>query len=532
MFIIYTGIIAGVHNSYALFPSVFAGFMFPATLPLLLHLLHHQEYILSLIFTIYLVTMFRSSYRVSQFLKEKTRNLLINTDIMRENTRLHRSITEENEQKEKVLQGAELGYWDWYPQSSEHQVSSRWLEIIGATRDDIAADEKDWQERIHPDDRLSVMLQIEEAIENKSPYIVQFRMRHKAGHYVWIEGSGAVVEWDDEGRALRLSGTHKDISEQKQLQKVFEEQRIHLKAIFDLNPNITIISSGQALLNANYAFFELFSDYEDLEAFIHKHECICNLFELVDHPDYLHPSKGNWVEAASLYRHKQARIIHKGKAYNFDVIGKKVTFTEGVQYIITFNDTTERYNLQRQLEEKAIKDPMTGLYNRRHYNQAMESMLATAGRLKGKLGFIMFDIDNFKKYNDNYGHDKGDEALIKTARIIKECFTRTSDVVCRLGGEEFGVIVTDMDEAELMRQAKMICRRVYDAGIVHEHNNALGVVSISVGLSWCDFTQSRKSADTLYKEADIALYASKTAGRNRVTVYCDELEQVSGDSHD
>lgn len=116
-----------------------------------------------------------------------------------------------------VIDGAELGYWDWDYVTGEHQVNRRWMEILGLSNDDMAHYVSDWDSRIHPEDRQRVKRLVADHIASGKPYVVEFRMQHKLGHWVWIQGSGAVVAYDHATRQpLRLCGTHQDISARKQ----------------------------------------------------------------------------------------------------------------------------------------------------------------------------------------------------------------------------------------------------------------------------------------------------------------------------
>lgn len=118
---------------------------------------------------------------------------------------------------EFVIQGANLGYWDWNYETNTQIVNDTWLKILGLQREDVKHNITDWSEKIHPDDLLSTKKVIAQAIKDSTPYVIEFRMRHKDGHWVWIEGSGAVVSRDTQsGQPLRLAGTHKDISQRKQ----------------------------------------------------------------------------------------------------------------------------------------------------------------------------------------------------------------------------------------------------------------------------------------------------------------------------
>lgn len=119
----------------------------------------------------------------------------------------------------QVLKGASLGYWDWNYQTGEHFVDQIWLEILGLTENDITHNISDWESLTHEDDKKIILPDIERAISRKKPFSVEFRMRHKNGDWVWVQGSGAVVEWDKKGLPLRLCGTHQNISKRKQDEK-------------------------------------------------------------------------------------------------------------------------------------------------------------------------------------------------------------------------------------------------------------------------------------------------------------------------
>ncbi len=128
---------------------------------------------------------------------------------------------EENEQRlEYVIQGANLGYWDWDYLSNHHIVNDTWLSFLGLQREDIKSDITDWSDLIHPEDKAVVENAIAKTLQDFKPYVIEFRMKHKDGHWVWIEGSGVVVEKDEKTyRAIRLAGTHRDISYRKKAEE-------------------------------------------------------------------------------------------------------------------------------------------------------------------------------------------------------------------------------------------------------------------------------------------------------------------------
>ncbi len=141
-------------------------------------------------------------------------------------------LKEGKDQLNNVIDGASLGYWDWHYITDEHYVNNRWLDILGLERSDIVNNVSDWEDRIHPDDMGKVISIIEEALKSRSTYVAEFRMKHKEGHWVWIQGSGKVITWNpttDEPQ--RICGTHIDITERKQAVELVHESEVRFKDI-------------------------------------------------------------------------------------------------------------------------------------------------------------------------------------------------------------------------------------------------------------------------------------------------------------
>ncbi len=124
---------------------------------------------------------------------------------------------------ELVIAGAALGYWDWNYQTGDHHVNDRWLQMLGLARADECGHVDDWVERIHPDDKVRILPIIESHIASGESYVIEFRMQHKDGYWVWIQGAGGVVEWDNDGNPLRVCGTHQDITTRKRVEAERDE---------------------------------------------------------------------------------------------------------------------------------------------------------------------------------------------------------------------------------------------------------------------------------------------------------------------
>ena len=169
----------------------------------------------------------------------------------------------------------------------------------------------------------------------------------------------------------------------------------------------------------------------------------------------------------------------------------------------------------RELEKLSVTDQMTELYNRRHFETVFEQELLRTRRAKRKLAFIMFDIDHFKKLNDRYGHLEGDKALKKVGEKLKALCRRPGDFAFRLGGEEFGIIVSDQNLDDIASFAESIRSEMYELHIPNTDSNVADYMTISIGMI-IKQPDSEDTVDTFIKNADERLYKAKQQGRNQI----------------
>jgi diguanylate cyclase (GGDEF)-like protein/PAS domain S-box-containing protein len=188
-------------------------------------------------------------------------------------------------------------------------------------------------------------------------------------------------------------------------------------------------------------------------------------------------------------------------------------FEKGVKvgYTAIRQDITDK----KRIEEISITDGLTNIYNRRHFNDIFPSILLSAQRKDEIVCFLILDIDHFKQYNDNYGHQMGDEVLIKFSASLKESLQRADDIPFRLGGEEFGIIYKADNEAHALEFAEAIRQNIYDLKIPHEYSSVSPYITASMGLI-CGHASVLGDVDTLFKQADDLLYKAKENGRNQV----------------
>jgi diguanylate cyclase (GGDEF)-like protein len=171
----------------------------------------------------------------------------------------------------------------------------------------------------------------------------------------------------------------------------------------------------------------------------------------------------------------------------------------------------------KKLENASYTDSLTGLHNRRYFNFVYERELKRAKRNKTYITFMMLDIDYFKQYNDTYGHVEGDYALKSVAKVLKDTLKRPSDYVFRLGGEEFGVLLSETDESNSAKLAREICDAVRGRELRHENSKAGEFVTISIGVVCCVADEALDD-DILISRADAMLYKAKESGRDRYII--------------
>jgi len=170
--------------------------------------------------------------------------------------------------------------------------------------------------------------------------------------------------------------------------------------------------------------------------------------------------------------------------------------------------------LRERLHHQAVRDSLTGLFNRRYLEETLTREISRATRQSTSLAVIMLDLDHFKSFNDTFGHSAGDEALRELA-VLLEAHVRGSDVACRYGGEEFTLVLPDASLENALKRAEELRDWVTRMKITHE-SQTIDTVTASMGLA-C-FPEHGSSAEALLRAADAALYRAKAEGRNRVVV--------------
>jgi diguanylate cyclase (GGDEF)-like protein/PAS domain S-box-containing protein len=302
----------------------------------------------------------------------------------------------------------------------------------------------------------------------------------------------------------RLLVSAKDITEAKQKEKQIAEyvklvDKNIITSSTDLNGDITYVSeafceisgySKEELLGKNHRVIR----HPDMPDTIYK-----NLWDTITNDE-------TWVgEIKNLKKDKDFYWVHASIFPIFDELGEKTGYTAIRQ------DITDK----KLIEEISITDGLTGIYNRRHFNELFPKVINSSKRKDELVSFLIMDIDHFKQYNDTYGHQMGDDVLIKVAAAIKESLRRADDYCFRLGGEEFGVLFKADTKEKALQFANTIKQNIEDLHIEHSGNSASSYVTASMGLI-CKNANNIKDENEMYKLGDELLYKAKKSGRNRV----------------
>ncbi|HLU34885.1 MAG TPA: diguanylate cyclase [Thermomicrobiales bacterium] len=181
-------------------------------------------------------------------------------------------------------------------------------------------------------------------------------------------------------------------------------------------------------------------------------------------------------------------------------------------FVVSHSNITKRRLAEERAQHLALHDPLTGLANRRYFDQFRSSEVRRAIRDRSTISLVLIDIDHFKEYNDELGHPAGDQCLVEIARALLAHSRRPGDLAARIGGDEFAIVLGSTGVAESQAIAESIRRSVSDLGLVFGGSQR---VTVSVGVASIT-PDDQKAEKFLFDEADRALYIAKSTGRNRV----------------
>jgi diguanylate cyclase (GGDEF)-like protein/PAS domain S-box-containing protein len=437
-----------------------------------------------------------------------------NQQLLEQQSRLRQS----EERLRLSLSAAKQGLWDLNIETGKAVVNAEYTAMLGYDPihyTAIALD--DWFASIHPDDHDRVKTVYQDYLAGeRSEYRLEFRQRCTDGGWKWLLSIGSIVERDAQGLPIRMIGLNTDINDSKLaevrlqlLAKVFENSG---EGIILCDAETRIISSNEAFTNiTGYLAGEVNHQKTALlSPQTHDHLVYQRMWQGIRENSYwqgeiwdrrkngeMYPA---WVGISAI-RNPQGNISH---------------------YIGIFTDITERKAAQAKIEYLAHHDPLTNLPNRTLLHDRFDQAMAHAERNNTLVALTFLDLDRFKHINDTLGHDVGDRLLQGVAERLRQCI-REVDTVCRQGGDEFIIILTDLPDIETVTQVAMKILDTLQQVFVIEDLTVS--TSFSIGISL--FPNDGMTFLGLLNKADTAMYAAKNEGRNTFRFFSHDMNLVS-----
>ena len=386
----------------------------------------------------------------------------------------------------------------------------------GATADEVMQDASCTLKLHHPDDLQGFMDSIRVSAENLAPWSHEYRLRFENGEIRWLLGQ-AIPELEVDG-AVVFSGFVTDITARKQAEESLRNSEERFRALTELSSDWYWEQDDQ------FRFTKVEGDLQTAKALPAESYVGSRRWD----PGTLGVSQAQWAaHRAQLEAHQtfhdfeMQRVRADGSLMWVAISGVPVFHVDGQfkGYRGIGRDISARKNADARIERLAFYDVLTELPNRRLLMDRLQRALATSGRNASQGALLFIDLDNFKDLNDTQGHDVGDMLLRQVAQRLVAC-VREVDTVARLGGDEFVVMLQDLGSAapEVTAQVEQVGKKIllhlnqmYLLGSLEHHSTP----SIGVTL----FEDHLQTVDELLKQADLAMYESKSAGRNTLRFF-------------
>ncbi len=454
-------------------------------------------------------------------------NLML--DNLRENENLlrrSRSRLQESEERfELAMRGANDGLWDWNLRHDRVYYSPRWKAMLGYQSHEIGDSVGEWRSRIHADDLGQVEQSIIEHLSGHTDsYENVHRALHRDGSYRWHLERGIAIH-DDQGEAVRMVGTTTDITDRKRAEDaLFAEKE---RALVTLNSigDAVITTDQHGMINFLNPIAEQLLGWrndevkgtplDDILYLVNEHSG-----QPIESPAAICLREGAIVDLSNstlLINRRQEQIaIEDSAAPIRDRDGSIV----GV--VMVFHDVSKSREMSRRMHWMASHDSLTGLINRRELEVRLDQLIDSAKFEHKHHTFLYLDLDQFKIVNDTCGHIAGDE-LLKQLTVLLHGEIRESDLLARLGGDEFGVLLESCPLQQASEIAEKLRAAVKDYRFAWENKSF--EIGVSIGLVTID--EKAGNVNEVLKAADLAVYAAKDLGRNRLHVYQPDDETLS-----
>lgn len=430
---------------------------------------------------------------------------------------LNDALRQSQERLSLAIDASGIGLWDWNLPTDDI-YHSNFEQLLGYSSKELTGFMGHLKPLVHPDDYMMVKKAIVQHLRKRTPlYNVQYRMRHRRGHWIWVEDNGRVVAWNEEGRAIRMIGTRRDITKERELE---ERLRLSASVFHQAAEAIFIMDRDFRVISINPGFTQITGYTEADSVGIRLMDARPNYPEV--HSMYVQvvqalAQKGEWQGEFTEYR-------KNGEAFPqwLHVTNVRNDNNEITHYIGIFNDLTSRREAEERLRYLSNYDKLTGFANRNLFRDRLHAAISQARDRDLQVALLYIDLDRFRQINDTLGHEVGDELLKKAGKRISSVNANV-DTISRIGGDEFTIILDNyQDRAALEHYCERIIAELRRPFRINEHELLLGA---SIGISV--FPENGRELQVLLNHADIAMHQAKRLGGNTTKFYTSDLRVAS-----
>ncbi|MBT3094666.1 MAG: EAL domain-containing protein [Candidatus Thiodiazotropha endolucinida] len=478
-----------------------------------------------------------------------------------DNSQLKQQLTAEHklflseERLTLALKGANDGLWDWNLETDEVYYSRQWKSMLGYEESELAHHLNTWASLVHPDDKDRVLKTVEDHLSgNADSFEVEMRMRHKDGHEVVVLSRAFLVNRASDGKAMRLVGTHVDITERKKTESYLAKNAEILEMIATGKPAPVIydqialmyegrhpgmrcsmleLEEGKLLHGGAPSLPKAYCDavhglkygpnvgscgtstYTGQRVLVENIETDPKWVK-IKHAALPHGMRCCWSEPI---KNSSGKVLGAfGMYYNHPALPNDEESEDLKSAARLAGIVMERDQAQKRIRELAYKDELTGLASRARFYQQLEESIKTSNRSGRRFALLYVDLDDFKGVNDSLGHDAGDLLLKDIAKCLKS-ISREIDFVARLSGDEFCIIVKDVDDDYAAAHVAQRCLDMISEPI--ELSARKFIPSCSIGIA--HYPDDGEDLSSMLKAADTSLYSAKEHGKNQFAFYRPEL---------
>ena len=422
---------------------------------------------------------------------------------------------EKNRIQQRLVQAqhlAHLGNWEWHVGNKTAWWSDEEYRIFGVDQENFVTTLKQYESLVHKDDAVLVEGMVTRCFDEGACASFEYRIVRPNGVTRWLY-TKIESESDVEGKLLRCFGITQDITERKQSEK---QLQLAQQVFVNTTEAILVTDANAIIVSVNPAFTDItgFSEQEALgqspkilKSGKHDDEFYKNMWDTL-------ATEKKWV-GEIWNRKKNGELFPEWLSITAICNDKG----EIEQYVSIFSDITQHKEAEKRVKYQANHDALTGLINRNLFDDRLARTLTISHREHQSFALLFLDLDRFKWVNDTFGHRAGDFLLKETAARLTSA-TRESDSVCRVGGDEFTIILPHLKSG---LDAEIIAEKILEK-LSHPYLLEQQEIHMSASIGIAVYPEDGVDAEVLYLNADHAMYAAKEAGRNQFSFFTADMQ--------